>query len=60
MQMGFSVGQSTRCLVERPQSQATGKARISTKDDSHMVPCSRMEESDYKNVKVRAFVEDKE
>ena len=57
MHMGFSVGNSTRCLVERPSIDG---AKISTKDDSHMVPCSRMEESDFKNAKVRAFVENKE
>ena len=40
MQMGFSVGNSTRCLVERP---AADGARISAKDDSHMQPSTRMQ-----------------
>lgn len=71
MQMGFRMARA-QCLVERPNSTDPGSAvkrrrlqrRASTQVDENidndMIALTAMQACDYKNEKVRQFVEEKE
>ena len=62
MQMGFRIGQSRHCLVEKPSQKSKSNRLIDryNKDDSEMIPITGMTACDFRNGKVRQFMESKE